>query len=280
MNMLRIFAVFIALLGLSDQSHAYGGPPTFSVSSGEIMILPPLKEQQELWNDASGKPFKSGKWLALACDSDKCRLVSVMLKVTNHPRPKGEMPEYFIPQTMKWDLSAIRKDENIVMFVMPHTDLEPGAVQTWYIYEPTDPDRPGNEIVETGEETVVATASADKPDRKSIVVPLAITNKGCTKTQADNRECLRTSFRVQLREGKVHQWLGAPTTDPCFPIGWNAVLPGNYLSWVGDLDHDQKPDYIIDLGPADGYILLLSSLAKPGQLVGEAGHYTPRIPCD
>lgn len=280
MNMLRVLAVFIVLLGFSVQSHAYYGPPSFSVSSGEIMILPPLREQLEEWVDASRKPFKSGKWLALACDADKCRLASVMLKVTNNPLPKGEMPEFFISQTMKWDLSAIRKDENIVMFVMPHASLEPGAVQTWYKYEPTDPDGPENEIAETGKETVVTTASAGKPDHKSIVVPLAITNKGCTETQADNRDCLRTTFRVQLREGKVLQWLGAPTTDPCFPIGYDAVLHRNYLSWVGDLDHDQKPDYIINLGPADGYILFLSSLAKPGQLVGEAGHYAPNISCD
>lgn len=94
---LRIFAVFIALLGLSNQSHAYGGPPSSSVSSGDIMILPPPDDQQEVqWRGASGKTFKSGKWLALVCDADKCRLVSVMLKVTNNPRPKGEMPEFFM----------------------------------------------------------------------------------------------------------------------------------------------------------------------------------------
>jgi hypothetical protein len=336
---LRIFAVFISLLGLSDQSHAYGGPPSSSVSSGEIMILPPPDEQQqEQWLGASGKPFKSGKWLALACDEDKCRLESVMLKVIHNPLPDvRSLDEYhkeltmnsYISQTMKWDLSAIRDDENVVMFVNPHADLKPGAVrtfidaflknahphadlkpgavQTWYAPSPAD-DRPngyypngnataapvdstisGDDRVNTGEgtsraktkpEIVVATDSADKADRKSIVVPLAITNKGCTKTQADNRECLRTSFRVQLREGKVHQWLGAPTTDPCFPIGFDAILPNDYLIWVGDLDHDQKPDYIINLGPADGYTLFLSSLAKPGQLVGEAGHYQAGIQCD
>lgn len=286
---LRIFAVFIALLGFSDQSHASGDlqkPPVFS---GKIMILPPLEEQhvEEEWLDASGKAFQSGKWLALACDADKCRLVSVMLKVTNNPFPEtqslNDEQKYFamnsfIPQTMKWDLSAISKDENIVLFVKPHAGLKPGAVQTWSVRQ--KPDRSGYDSAETGEETVVATASADKPDRQSIVVPLAITNKGCTEAQADNRDCLRTTFRVQLREGKVHQWMGAPTTDPCFPIGFNVIFPVNYLIWVGDLDHDQKPDYIIHLGYTDGYILMLSSLAQPGKLVGEAGHYQPGVQCD
>jgi hypothetical protein len=288
MQLVRIFAVSIALLGLSDQSHAYGGPPTYSVSSGEIMILPPPNEQdRDEWRDASGRTFKSGKWLALACNADKCRLVSVMLKVTNNPFPEtqslNEEQKYFainsfIPQTMEWDLSAISEYENIVMFVMPHAGLKPGAVQTWPVLKKHD--RSGYDSAETGDETVVATASAGKPDRQSIVVPLAITDKGCTEAQADNRECLRTSFRVQLREGKIHQWLGPPTTDPCFPIGSNARLPVNYLIWVGDLDHDQKPDYIIYLGYTDGYILMLSSFAKPGQLVGEAGHYQPGIQCD
>jgi hypothetical protein len=97
---LRIFAVFFALLGLSDKSHADSGPYPPSVSSGKIMILPPPENSRDemdyYFGSGSDKvgtlswPFKSGKWLALACDTDtdKCRLVSVMLMVTNNPRQK------------------------------------------------------------------------------------------------------------------------------------------------------------------------------------------------
>lgn len=181
---------------------------------------------------------------------------------------------------MKWDLSAIRKDENIVMFVMPHARLEPGAVQTWYAPHPAGSALNGDDRAETGKKTVVATALADKPDHKSIIVPMEVANEDCSEAQAANNECVRKTFRVQLREGKILQWMGAPLTDPCYPIGSDVYLPNNFLQWVGDLDHDQKPDYIIHLSWADGYILMLSSLAKPGQLVGEAGHYKPWRACD
>lgn len=280
MTYLRIFAILITLFELSDQSHAFGGPASSSVSSGEIMILPPPDDQRaNHWRGESGKMFKSGKWLALVCDVDKCRLVSVTLKVTNNPLPKGEMPEYFIFQTMKWDLSSIRKVENIVIFVMPHAGLVSGAVQTWYAPHPTDSALDGHDRAKI-ENTVVATALANQPDHKSIIVPMEVANKNCAEAQAANNRCERKTFRVQLREGKTRQWMGPPLTDPCYPIGDFVYLPNNFLQWIGDLDHDQKPDYIIHLSWADGYILMLSSFAKSGQLVGEAGHYKPWSACD
>jgi hypothetical protein len=290
MSYLRIFAIFISLLGFGEKCHANGDIEPPSVSSGEIMILPPPenKPEQMAYDTGSGlaKIFESGKWLAMACDSDtdKCRLVPVMLKVTKNHLQKGQSPDFFIPQTMKWDLSAISKSENIVMFVMPHAGLEPSEVQTWYVWQKPKPTggavRSGYGIAKTGEETVVATSLVDKPERQSIVVPLAVTNKSCTKAQAANDECERETFRVQLREGKTSQWMGAPLTSPCYPMFGNDGIPSNYLRWVGDLDHDQKPDYVINLGRYDGYILMLSSLAKPGQLVGEAGHFKMGIMCD
>src|ERR1035437_8458085 len=200
-----------------------------------------------------------------------------MLEVANAPRPKGA---FFIPQTMKWDLSAIHKGENIVMFVMPHAGLEPGAVQTWYAPLPVD-STPGEDYREdTGKKTVVATALADKPDRKSIIVPMEVANESCTEAQAVENKCQRKKIRVQLLEEKTRQWMGAPLADRCYPMGDGLFILKSYLRWVGDLDHDQKPDYIINLGLENGYILLLSSLAKPGQLVGEAGHYHPGFRCD
>lgn len=45
------------------------------------------------------------------------------------------------------------------------------------------------------------------------------------------------------------------------------------LEWAGDLDHDGRLDFIVDRSFDDGgtTCLWLSSRAKPGQLVGEAG---------
>ncbi len=277
----RILAVFIALLGLSGQCYAYSGPPSFSVSSGKIMILPPTDDQrEEQWRGAYGKSFKSGKWLALVCNADKCRLAPVMLKVINYRRPKGEIPENFISHAMRWDLSAIHKDENIVMFVLPQSGLLPGTIQTWYVLQNGGTALSLFGTAKTGEKTVIVTKLTDKPERQSVLVPKEVTNRSCSEAQAAKDECERKTFRVHLQEGKIFQWLGAPLTSRCYPLDGNHGIPTSYLRWVGDLDQDLKPDYFIYLSAYDGYILMLSSLAKPGQLVGEAGRYKPWFSCD
>lgn len=57
------------------------------------------------------------------------------------------------------------------------------------------------------------------------------------------------------------------------------VLNGkDFLIWAGDLDGDGKPDLLMNF--TDYFwdtVLFLSSLAKPGELVGVAGrfHYSP-----
>lgn len=50
--------------------------------------------------------------------------------------------------------------------------------------------------------------------------------------------------------------------------------PKSYLMWIGDIDGDGKPDLLIN---TSSYYwdttMFLSSLAKPGQLVGKAGQF-------
>jgi hypothetical protein len=52
------------------------------------------------------------------------------------------------------------------------------------------------------------------------------------------------------------------------------VRPEEYLLWAGDLDADGKPDFLISFGMGSYKVaLFLSSLARPGELVGEAGRF-------
>jgi hypothetical protein len=46
------------------------------------------------------------------------------------------------------------------------------------------------------------------------------------------------------------------------------------LLWAGDLDADGKPDFLVSFGMGSYNVaLFLSSLAGPGEMVGEAGRF-------
>lgn len=282
----RIFTISVVLLGMCGQSHASAGCPPSS-NSGDIVIQPPphlVAESTATESWEGGARFKPGKWLALACAKNDCKFEPVKLSVKTHRPKHGEESECLVSQTLTWDFSAVAAGTNVVMLFKPGAGLRAGAVKTWYVL-----DRSAGatfEPVKIGAETRVATHGAENSKRQSVVVPLKVKNKGCIKSQADNYRCLAESVRVQLREGSVRQWLGEqllgmPWAHVCYTTQVESELHLDYLQWVGDLDNDQKPDYLLWLGWQDGYILFLSSRAAPGKLVGEAGrYYWPDIQCD
>jgi hypothetical protein len=61
--------------------------------------------------------------------------------------------------------------------------------------------------------------------------------------------------------------------------GNGGVKPQTYIHWAGDLDGDGQLDLVVNLDYSGGTMaaLWLSSMAKPGELVGFAGsfHYFP-----
>jgi hypothetical protein len=66
-------------------------------------------------------------------------------------------------------------------------------------------------------------------------------------------------------------------------VDWKSDVTQNtsgYLVWAGDLDGDGRPDLLVNFWPtsagdyAYSHTLFLSSLAKPGKLVGEAGRFS------
>ena len=76
---------------------------------------------------------------------------------------------------------------------------------------------------------------------------------------------------LELRTGDRRQKLGEYSFDILGPV----PLKGpDYLLWAGDLDGDGKPDLITRLGnDRQQVVLYLSTFAKPGELVGEAGRF-------
>ena len=72
---------------------------------------------------------------------------------------------------------------------------------------------------------------------------------------------------LDLDVGRHHQSLGLIET--CGDLGWR-----RWLLWAGDLDGDGRPDFAVQLDVDFGgeVVLYLSSLARRGHWVGEAGH--------
>ncbi len=63
--------------------------------------------------------------------------------------------------------------------------------------------------------------------------------------------------------------------------GPKALAGPQYLLWAGDLDSDNKLDLLMSFQDRGwNTVLFLSSLAKPGELVGEAGRFNYWPPND
>lgn len=268
------------LLSLTGSSYADDKCLPESENYGDMILLPPPDIVGGVTADLSqegGARFASGRWLALACIGDDCALVPVKLKAKTN-RDQGEYR--CLTQDLEWDFSSLGKRQNIVIMLKPSAMLKASNLKTWYVREHPSP--APLEPVKIGEEVQKATPTEKSPARKSTIVPLWVENKSCTEQQEANYRCLRKSVRVQLQEGATRQWLGEPLfsrSKICYTAIIDSELQSDYVQWVGDLDNDQKPDYLLKLGH-DGIVLFLSSKAATGQLVGEAGRYFVPALCD
>lgn len=294
MNSVRVLVFPLLLFGVV--SSALADNPVCRASNdadGIKLHVPPLFEKNKGWQDREDatQRYKSGPWLALACKARQCRLVRVEMKArTLHPKD-----DYYgcrTYQQLSWDLSVLGKGEDALMLLQPTPALREGEVTTWYVGEAYKPNRNFVPFSMRGTRVDVSirvpTPTAENRGRVAVLSTLWVTSSRCTQAQEREEQCMRKTVRIQLREGEVRQWVtapwkGSPDTANCMQlITVEGDFNRDYLAWVGDLDGDQKPDYLLanDDKDKNGYALYLSSKAGPQQLAAKADEHWTDMTCD
>jgi hypothetical protein len=86
----------------------------------------------------------------------------------------------------------------------------------------------------------------------------------------------KSGYRFELSGAGLSQTIfKIPQVDKMITSNWR-------VDWVGDLDGDQKPDFLVqasDKDSVDIFRLLLSSRAKTGRLVEEVASFTTALGC-
>jgi hypothetical protein len=240
-------------------------------TSGPVVILP-APEVYANENGQSmppalhlpGSEFKSGSgWFALDC-TDTCKIIAETLTVTPklHPQYDGPM---VAGQLLQWQ--PVPPTNTLLMFKpfrapADKLNLVAGPVKTYY-------PQAGVNVTRTKTPGTME-CQLNLPDGSNAqLIPIMITpKKNKDASQTDGTE---NALSLELRIGEQRQILGQFS----FGIeGSFSMKPENYLIWAGDLDGDGKLDVIIktDFQGTD-MKMFLSSLAKPGELVGEAGRF-------
>jgi hypothetical protein len=246
--------ILCALASAAASGRAQGPSP----STGPLEMLPRAPEGQS-WELPGSNYAPGSAWLALLCASGGCQLRPVTLEtqpVTKHPYDGDPIPG----QRLVWrGLDVVRQVPLLTLKAAPGMPwLTPRPVPTFY--------RGGEPIPRaTGRGTMESRIDLGGGEH-ALLVPRLVKGKANAGGDAEGR------MDLQLRVGKARQVLGQFGFDI---LGLRPVPPEEYLLWAGDLDADGKPDFLISFGMGSYDIgLFLSSLAKPGELVGEAGRFT------
>jgi hypothetical protein len=296
LNMPRAYHAWAALLlvlaGVCLPAHGDEFDPTY----GDVVLFPgPMQEMQAAgepdaavsrppligWN-IPGKNFRAGEgWWGLVCDAG-CRLSPMRLGVT--PAMHGQYDGDPLPsQFLSWSPMPAglpgHADHNgetaapvnplIAVFKPIRTlaglPLAAGPVKTWL-------HRGMAQYPAGGRLGTMEIAIAVQPGVNALLVPRLIRASASPGDAAQNTSEADT-LMLELRIGERRQRLGV------FGEGIEGMLPvppKTYLLWAGDLDGDGKLDLLVDLsgtGITSSVTLFLSTLAKGGDLVGEAGRF-------
>lgn len=233
----------------------------------------------------AGRHYSAGSgWWTLACRGEDCRLLPVNLQVEDRPHPTYDGPT--VPgqllrlvgadaqsasflQRPAGDSDAgsrARTTQDVVILAafrpsgrFATLPLQSGPLATsWYA-------APRNTEAVTAPH---AYALLPPPERQILLAnQQVLTLRQRLPDSSDANE-----VELQVEYAGLQQSLG---TRYIHAVGETAPVElGEVLQWVGDLDGDGRPDLLIN---HTGYwwdvALWLSSLAKPGELVGEAGRF-------
>ena len=200
----------------------------------------------ELWQP--GNHYRTGvRWLALSCTKTACIFEAAKL-VVRRPKWQGHYDdEATVGQHLTF--SKVKRSEGKVIgwFLLDakHAWLKPGRVTTYA----SNAGRIKRPLTQGTLEVVV-----DLPGgTQAIFVPLL-----------DQAQSL---FRLQLRAQGRRQLLGQIG-------GCSGTVSTDYMLWAGDLDGDDRADYLVSFVDADGPTLLyLARAAVANEIAGVAGIY-------
>lgn len=280
-NALAAFAALttVASLAYSAPLHE-GGDPTV----GDLLLFPGVELTTNAADRSTSAPaahwtlprrvFRAGDgWWALLCDAKKCLLKPRALSVlaTRAPNDSGN-PGW--GQALVWQSPSRQDGEEtappLIWFkatgALAGLPLAEGPVKTW---------------LHRALPTYAADGGAGVPSLHFKVGAQGVARLRLLKsTPQDQHDDMahdtEPQLTLELRVGKISQRLGrvAGNADQSLHEPSTSVL-----WWAGDLDGDGRLDLLIN--HADGgydSALYLSSLAPPGQLVGEAGRFVLHEP--
>lgn len=215
-----------------------------------------------------GREYRSGTgWWALSCKKGQgCELAAVSLNAKSKLHDAYDSPDVpgqllmFTPAQP--DSLLFLKPKAEVVNVLP---LNAGAVTTWHWS--------GGDERETGNmrHRTVSPGSMERevtlPSGEVMQWIPVLTLPDPKKPPKDSWDSSEDPLRLELRmNGKrqVLQQLSYRELGERYSINLD-----NILLWIGDMDGDGKPDFLLS-----GFKLFLSSLAKEGELAGEAGAFS------
>jgi hypothetical protein len=236
-------------------------------SSGPVVVLPPPEDMREGTLHFPGREYRSGDdWWSLACDCDcdsdcysdsdcninsdnECELRPIRLVVTPRSYPMYEGPD--VPGQMLRFIPVPPAGTLLVFKPFRAQVFEAGPVETWRIGRAT----------QTSENWEGQIALAD--GRFLRFVPTLLTPPTPPLDNESRQEVLELVLDGQRQ------------TLPYYFSNFDE--PERYVPWIGDLDRDGKPDFVVKLSwfrrGHYNFALFLSSLAKPGEIVGLAGRF-------
>ncbi|MCH8617761.1 hypothetical protein [Undibacterium sp. TS12] len=285
---LRIFKqIFLASLTMVCMSMTYAGAPS-DPSSGKLVLFPGQLPSTNYggtgnisaftgWN-IPGKHFKSGDgWWVLAC-KDICQLSPATMSVKQSKHPDYDGPP--IPsQLMKWSPMPFQIDDEkryhiertrepsdpfLLAMLKPIGSLadnlhfSPGPVTTWWHQGMEKGPKSNKDFSDT-------TIEIGQGKQAHLLQRLVTLPKKPDESEAQKQ------LIIELQIDGTRQSLG----EFVFHMGiTERINPRSFLMWIGDIDGDGKVDLLIN---PTAYFwntsMYLSSLAKNGQLVGNAGNF-------
>lgn len=206
-----------------------------------------------------GIEYKSGDdWRVLICDST-CKITRTRLSVTprQYPLQNGEIMS---GQQLQW--APMPPGDAKLFFKTPASALKlvAGPIKTFHLAEAS---------IAARQATIGTTSEIEYllPDGvRAQLIPVLVFPK-IKENQSS------ASPTLEIRIGGQRQTLINGSFSPADFIS----NPENYVSWSGDLDGDGKIDMVVKTNPSNScnanIVLFLSSVAKSGELMGEAGRF-------